>query len=90
MPRGPVSNILGGARRTLCAFERSEIAIEPITLEQARMEREAYREFGKGRHRVGLNFGDCLAYALARVLDQPLLYKGRDFSRTDLQSALKL
>jgi ribonuclease VapC len=53
------------------------------------MAREAYCDFGKGSHRAGLNFGDCLAYALARVLDQPLLYKGRDFRRTDLQSALK-
>ncbi len=70
-------------------FERSRITIEPVTLEQARIARQAYRDFGKGRHRAGLNFGDCLGYALARVLDQPLLYKGRDFSHTDLQSALK-
>ncbi len=70
-------------------FERSGISIEPVTFEQARIAREAYKDFGKGRHRAGLNFGDCLTYALARVLDQPLLYKGRDFSHTDLQSALK-
>jgi uncharacterized protein with PIN domain len=70
-------------------FARSEIAIEPVALEQARIARGAYRDFGKGRHRAGLKVGDCLAYALARVLDQPLLYKGRDFSHTDLQSALK-
>jgi ribonuclease VapC len=70
-------------------FQRSGIAIEPVTFEQARIAREAYRDFGKGRHRAGLNFGDCLAYALARTFDQPLLYKGRDFSHTDLQSALK-
>jgi len=70
-------------------LERSGIAIEPVTFEQGRIAREAYRDFGKGRHRAGLNFGDCFAYALARILDQPLLYKGRDFSHTDLQSALK-
>jgi ribonuclease VapC len=70
-------------------FQRSGIAIEPVTLEQGRIARQAYRDFGKGRHRAGLNFGDCFAYALARILDQPLLYKGRDFSHTDLQSALK-
>jgi ribonuclease VapC len=70
-------------------FQRSGINIEPVTLEQARIAREAYKDFGKGRHRAGLNFGDCLTYALARVFDQPLLYKGRDFSNTDLQSALK-
>src|ERR1700733_8403908 len=68
-------------------FQRSGITIEPVTLEQARIAREAYRDFGKGRHRAGLNFGDCFAYALARILDQPLLYKGRDFGHTDLQSA---
>jgi ribonuclease VapC len=69
-------------------FQRSGITIEPVTLEQARMAREAYRDFGKGHHRAGLNFGDCFAYALARAHDQPLLYKGRDFSHTDLHSAL--
>jgi ribonuclease VapC len=44
-------------------FERSGIGMEPVTLEQARIAREAYREFGKGRHRTGLNFGDCFACA---------------------------
>jgi ribonuclease VapC len=70
-------------------FLRSGITIEPVTLEQARLAREAYRDFGKGRHRAKLNFGDCLAYALARAIEQPLLYKDRDFSHTDIQSALK-
>jgi ribonuclease VapC len=70
-------------------FLRSGITIEPVTLEQARLAREAYRDFGKGRHRAKLNFGDCLAYALARAIEQPLLYKGRDFGHTDIQSALK-
>jgi ribonuclease VapC len=69
-------------------FQRSGITIEPITFEQSRIAREAYRDFGKGRHRAGLNFGDCFAYALARTLDQPLLYKGRDFIHTDIQSAI--
>jgi ribonuclease VapC len=70
-------------------LKRSGIIIEPVTFEQARIAREAYRDFGKGRHRAGLNFGDCFAYALARALDEPLLYKGRDFGHTDIQSALK-
>lgn len=48
---------------------------------------EAYQRFGKGRHPAGLNFGDCFAYACARHLDMPLLYKGDDFSRTDIESA---
>jgi ribonuclease VapC len=70
-------------------FERAGITIEPVTLEHAQIARQAYMDFGKGRHRAKLNFGDCLAYALARSYDQPLLYKGRDFRHTDLQSALK-
>ncbi len=69
-------------------FARSGIQIEPVTFEQARVARAAYRDFGKGRHRAGLNFGDCLSYALARSLDEPLLYKGRDFVHTDVESAL--
>ena len=48
----------------------------------------AYARFGRGRHPAGLNFGDCLSYATARLADQPLLYVGSDFSRTDLKSVL--
>lgn len=47
----------------------------------------AYRRFGKGRHKAALNFGDCLSYATARLADQPLLYVGEDFPRTDIESA---
>lgn len=64
-----------------------QIAVEPVTLNQARLAREAYRDFGKGRHRVGLNFGDCFAYALARSLNEPLLFKGNDFRHTDIKPA---
>ena len=63
------------------------IAIEPVTAEQARVARDAYRRFGKGHHSAGLNFGDCFAYALARVTCEPLLFKGGDFALTDLQAA---
>lgn len=49
---------------------------------------EAYRHFGKGNHPAGLNLGDCAAYALARSLDAPLLFKGNDFARTDIRRAL--
>lgn len=66
---------------------RSLISIEPITVEQARMAREAYRDFGKGRHRAGLNFGDCFAYALAKEKGEPLLFKGDDFRKTDVEVA---
>ncbi len=49
----------------------------------------AFRRYGKGRHKAALNFGDCLVYATAKHLDLPLLYKGEDFSITDLESALR-
>lgn len=59
--------------------------IEPVTEGQARIAREAYRDFGKGSgHPAGLNFGDCFAYALARELGEPLLFKGEDFRQTDI------
>jgi ribonuclease VapC len=68
----------------------AELVIEPVTCEQAQIAREAYRDFGNGSgHRARLNFGDCFAYALAKVSDEPLLYKGNDFTETDLQSALE-
>jgi ribonuclease VapC len=60
------------------------IAIEPVTFEQAEIARTAYRTYGKGNHKAGLNFGDCFADALARWLHQPLLYKGGDFALTDI------
>ena len=59
--------------------------IEPVTESQVRIARDAYRDFGKGSgHRAGLNFGDCFAYALARELGEPLLFKGDDFGHTDI------
>ena len=69
-------------------FRRAGISIEPVTFEQAQLAREAYHDFGKGRHPAGLNFGDCLSYALAKWLYEPLLYKGGDFACTDVHSAL--
>jgi ribonuclease VapC len=69
-------------------FRRAGFVIEPVTLEHAQVARQAYLDFGKGRHRAALNFGDCLAYALAKSLDQPLLFKGPDFSRTDIEAAI--
>jgi ribonuclease VapC len=68
-------------------FHESGIVIEPVTLNQARIAREAYRDFGKGRHRAGLNFGDCFAYALAKEKGEKLLFKGNDFRLTDIESA---
>jgi ribonuclease VapC len=67
----------------------AQIAIEPVTERQARIAREAYRDFGKGSgHPARLNFGDCFAYALAKDKNEPLLFKGTDFAETDVASAL--
>lgn len=68
-------------------FREAEIVIEPVTLRQAEIAREAYRDFGKGRHRAGLNFGDCFAYALAKEKGETLLFKGDDFRHTDIEAA---
>ena len=68
-------------------LERGEIEIDPVDLEQARLAREAFMRFGKGRHPAGLNFGDCFAYALAKALSEPLLFKGEDFPLTDVLPA---
>jgi ribonuclease VapC len=68
-------------------FRRAEIVIEPVTVEQAHLARQAFLDFGKGRHPAQLNFGDCFAYALAKATDEPLLFKGRDFSKTDVRPA---
>ena len=66
----------------------AELHVEPVTHDQARVARDAYRDFGKGSgHKAGLNFGDCFAYALAKVLDEPLLAKGNDFLHTDIMMA---
>jgi ribonuclease VapC len=62
--------------------------VVPVTLDQMRLAREAHRRFGKGRHKAGLNFGDCFAYALARERNAPLLFKGADFSETDVKAAI--
>jgi ribonuclease VapC len=75
------------SRRFDDLLRESEIGIEPVTLHQARIAREAYRDFGKGRHRAGLNFGDCFAYALAKAAREPLLFKGDDLRHTDVESA---
>ncbi|MCY4129267.1 MAG: type II toxin-antitoxin system VapC family toxin [Gammaproteobacteria bacterium] len=63
---------------------RSSIELIPVDVGQAYRARSAYRLYGKGRHPAALNLGDCFAYALASTLKEPLLFKGNDFSRTDL------
>jgi len=65
------------------------ITIEPVTVEQAVIAREAYRRYGRGTgHPAALNFGDCFAYALASATGEPLLFKGNDFTATDITPAL--
>ena len=70
-------------------FRRAGIVIEPFTVEQAHLARQAFHDFGKGRHPAGLNFSDCFAYALARHFGEPLLFKGEDFKKTDIVSAAR-
>lgn len=66
----------------------SGVSILPVTEMQARIARQAYRQYGKGSgHKAQLNFGDCFAYALAIDTDRPLLFKGDDFSKTDVKVA---
>ena len=82
--RDPVAS-----RRFDDLVKEAQIIIEPVTEVQARIAREAYRDFGKGSgHPAKLNFGDCFAYALARATGQPLLFKGDDFIHTDVIPAL--
>ena len=78
------------ASRTLDdLIENFKIVIEPFTEDQAQVARQAYRDYGKGSgHPAKLNFGDCFAYALARVKREPLLYKGNDFVHTDVRPAV--
>ncbi len=77
------------SRRFDDLIREAEIGIEAVTEEQARLAREAYRDFGKGSgHPAQLNFGDCFAYALARSRGEPLLFIGRDFGHTDITSAI--
>lgn len=81
--RDPVAS-----RRFDDLIKAANIAIEPVTEEQAKLGRAAYRDFGKGSgHPAQLNFGDCFAYALAKATGEALLFKGRDFSHTDVVPA---
>ncbi len=87
--------VIDGARDPLASrgFDRfvreAGLLLEPVDAEQARIAREAYRDFGRGSgHPARLNFGDCFAYALAKARSEPLLFKGEDFGHTDVESAV--
>ncbi|MGD0830999.1 MAG: type II toxin-antitoxin system VapC family toxin [Terracidiphilus sp.] len=67
-------------------LQEAAVGIEPVTAQLAELAREAYRAFGRGSgHPAHLNFGDCFAYALAMERDEALLFKGNDFSNTDVR-----
>ena len=74
-----------GGREFDLWLHRAEIEILPVDAEQADMARRAWRRFGRGRHPAGLNYGDCFSYALAATHDEPLLFKGDDFTKTDVK-----
>lgn len=65
---------------------RTNLKIEPVTLDQLTTAREGYRRFGQGTGGGVLNYGDCFSYALAKTRSEPLLYKGDDFAKTDIES----
>ena len=69
-------------------IDKANINIRSVDETQAVIARRAFQEFGKGRHPAQLNFGDCFTYALAKLLNQPLLFKGEDFSKTDINRFL--
>ena len=73
-----------GGRDLDLSLHRAEIDIVAVDADQAEIARRAFRNFGRGRHAAGLNFGDCFAYALAKATGEPLLFKGDDFSKTDI------
>jgi ribonuclease VapC len=76
-----------GEREVDLLVQRAAIDVIPVSPEHAELARGAYRQYGKGRHSAGLNLGDCFSYALAASLDEPLLFVGNDFSKTDIRVA---
>lgn len=73
-----------GGRELDLWLHRAAVEIVSVDVVQAEAARGAYRRYGRGRHRAGLNYGDCFSYALAKVSGEPLLFKGDDFKRTDI------
>jgi len=76
-----------GERELDVLLHRAGIEIVPVLESHAQLARSAYRQFGKGRHAAQLNLGDCFSYALAKALDEPLLFVGNDFGHTDISTA---
>lgn len=78
---------LEGVRELDTFLDKAGIDLMPVDAEQGRLARAAFSRFGRGRHRAGLNFGDCFAYALAASRTESLLFKGDDFTHTDITPA---
>src|SRR6478736_1101205 len=76
-----------GGRELDLWLHRASVSLVAVDADQAEVARAAYRRYGKGRHRAGLNYGDCFSYALAKVSGQSLLFKGDDFGHTDVVAA---
>lgn len=76
-----------GLEQVDALLETLRVETVPLSADHARLAIDAFRHFGKGRHPAGLNFGDCFSYALAKATGEPLLFKGDDFSRTDIKRA---
>ncbi len=76
----------GGTAELAGLLEAIGVDVVPVDARQVDLAFDGFRRFGKGRHPAGLNLGDLFAYALARVLDAPLLFKGNDFARTDVKT----
>ena len=77
-----------GIRQYDTFLREAALTVEPVSLDQVLIARQGFSDYGKGRHPAGLNFGDCFAYALAKAMGEPLLFKGEDFRHTDITSAL--
>jgi ribonuclease VapC len=76
-----------GGREMDFLLQKMDASIVSVDAELADVARRAWRRYGKGRHPAALNFGDCFSYALAVTRNEPLLFKGDDFSQTDIVSA---
>jgi ribonuclease VapC len=74
-----------GGRELDLLIQKADVEIVPVDQTHVAEARKAYRRYGKGRHAAGLNFGDVFSYALARASGEPLLFKGDDFTRTDVR-----
>ena len=79
-----------GGRELDLLIHRTQIEIVSMNPEQSELARKAWREYGKGRHPAKLNLGDCCSYALSKYSGEPLLFKGSDFSKTDIEGVISI